>query len=306
MPETPFFSVVIPLYNKEAYIADTLRAVLDQAEPDFEVLVINDGSTDRSLDVVTAFTDARIRVYTKKNGGVSSARNFGIRQARGKYIAFLDADDLWEPAYLQQMKKLIVQFPDCGLYGSAYKILENDTIRHAGGHMPEGIIEDYFKTELEYQISRTSATVVCHKVFEKIDGFPEGMIGGEDNFFFSRIAIHYKVAFTPQPLVAYNKESNGIAARFGKMDQSAETWYDLYEAGNYYRNEYIAYKGIENGIRHALGLHRARSRKMEECFQYTMLSRNRWLYLFFLNRVPAFGIRLLNKMLSLKNNYFTY
>jgi len=90
------FSVVIPLYNKERSVKNTIESVLNQTFQDFEVIVVNDGSTDNSLEVVKSFNDERIRIINQKNSGVSSARNRGIKEAKYEWIAFLDADDLWE------------------------------------------------------------------------------------------------------------------------------------------------------------------------------------------------------------------
>ena len=90
------FSVVIPLYNKELSIINTIQSVLDQTFQNFEIVVVNDGSTDRSVEMVEQFNDPRIRIINKSNGGVSSARNRGIQEAKYELVAFLDADDFWE------------------------------------------------------------------------------------------------------------------------------------------------------------------------------------------------------------------
>lgn len=94
------FSIIIPLYNKADYIAETLKSVLNQTYCDYEVIVVNDSSTDNSLEVASSFQDERIHIYTKENEGVSAARNYGIMHAKYDYIAFLDADDIWESDYL--------------------------------------------------------------------------------------------------------------------------------------------------------------------------------------------------------------
>lgn len=102
------FSIIIPLYNKADYIAETLKSVLNQTYCDYEVIVVNDSSTDNSLEVASSFQDERIHIYTKENEGVSAARNYGIMHAKYDYIAFLDADDIWESDYLECQKKLIL------------------------------------------------------------------------------------------------------------------------------------------------------------------------------------------------------
>ena len=117
-----FFSVIIPLYNKEDYIKNTLKSVFNQSFQDFEVIIVDDGSTDKSLQIVKQFIDDRLKVYIQKNQGVSVARNFGIEKAKSEYIALLDADDLWYENHLFELKKLIEIFPDAGLFCTNHEI----------------------------------------------------------------------------------------------------------------------------------------------------------------------------------------
>ena len=122
-----FFSVVIPLYNKENHIQKTLNSVLSQSFTDFEIIIINDGSTDNSLDKVQEIKDSRINIYTTPNHGVSKARNTGILKSNSQYICFLDADDFWYENHLSQMKRLLDSFPECGLFATSYyrRIISN-------------------------------------------------------------------------------------------------------------------------------------------------------------------------------------
>lgn len=297
----PFFSIVIPLYNKQEHIANTLQSVLHQTFPDYELLVIDDGSTDESATIVGIFNDYRLQVFRQKNAGVSAARNHGIKRAKGRYIAFLDADDLWAPDYLAEMRKLIGKYPGCGFYGAAHTVLEHHRSFVEGGTMTEGIVEDYFRNEFTHHITRLSATVVNPVVFKKTKGFPEGMISGEDNFFCACIACEFPVAYTPKPLVIYNKKFSGLSQRFDKMDSCRECWLELYADGDFYRNELIAGKALKAGIRYALSFNRLKSLKMETDFSYTRLSARKWRILFLLNRLPDAGIKLVIRLIFLKN-----
>lgn len=119
-------SVVIPLYNKEKSIGSTIRCVLNQTYTDFEIVVVDDGSTDNSANVVREFEDKRVRLICKENGGVSSARNEGILAARGEYISFLDGDDFWEPEYLETLNRLILDYPYASIYGIKRGCICND------------------------------------------------------------------------------------------------------------------------------------------------------------------------------------
>ena len=122
-------SVVIPLYNKEKSIRATLESVLAQTYTDYEVIIVNDGSTDKSADVVRNFISTvksevyevkNIRLIQQENAGVSAARNAGILAAQGEYVAFLDADDLWTPEYLETLSSLVQDYPNAGLYSIGY------------------------------------------------------------------------------------------------------------------------------------------------------------------------------------------
>jgi glycosyltransferase involved in cell wall biosynthesis len=116
----PKISVVIPLYNKGFIISETLNSVLAQTFKDFEVIIVNDGSTDNGFEIVSQYTDNRIRLYNQENKGAAAARNLGIEKATGELIAFLDADDYWYPNHLEELFKLYTDLPNCGIYGSRY------------------------------------------------------------------------------------------------------------------------------------------------------------------------------------------
>ena len=118
----PFFSVVIPLYNKENHIEETIQSVLDQEFIDFEIIIINDGSTDNSEQKVFKFNDNRINYFYKNNEGVSIARNFGIEKANSNYICFLDADDYWYPNFLQEFHNLTKQHPEQKVFSCAIEV----------------------------------------------------------------------------------------------------------------------------------------------------------------------------------------
>ncbi len=118
------YSVVIPLYNKEHYIAGTLRSVLTQTFPDYEVIVVDDGSTDHSLQACKEVRSDKIRVVQQANQGVSAARNKGIELAAGEYICFLDADDTWHPDYLQNIETIVQKYPQSDIFVTAGQDLD--------------------------------------------------------------------------------------------------------------------------------------------------------------------------------------
>jgi glycosyltransferase involved in cell wall biosynthesis len=297
--QKPFFSVVIPLYNKENYIKDTIASVLGQRFEAFEVIIVNDGSEDESLSVVKTFADPRIKVFSTKNGGVSSARNYGIAKAQCEYVALLDADDHWTPTYLEEMKQLIDFEPDCGFYVAAYKIIDRNKVKNVSLDVPPGIIKDYFKVEIRNHIALPSATILRKSAFNKVGGFPIGMTSGEDGYLAALLAINFKAAYHPKVLVVYNKLYTGMALRENSIDTSKEKWSDLYLEGDYYRNEFIAIKAIRAGIRYALNHHQPEGLQIESFAQYTNLYKHKWKYLFIINRVPYPGIVFYKKVKSI-------
>lgn len=206
-------SIVIPLYNKEKEIADTLRCVMEQSSRDFEVVVVDDGSTDGSLQAVEEFArDERIRVVRRPNGGVGAARNTGVENARGEYVAFLDADDLWDRDYLSIQEGLIRRFPDCGIFGTEYSYLNTDgTVTPAridgsqlGFREEEGVIGDYFHlASVSNPPLWTSATVVRKDALQRVGGFPEGVKSGEDLLTWARLACREKIAYSRKRAATY-------------------------------------------------------------------------------------------------------
>jgi len=129
MPE-PLISVVIPLYDKEREIEAALRSVLAQTRLPAEIIVVDDGSTDRGAEQAEAVGSPLVRLVRQSNAGVSAARNRGIAEARGEYVALLDADDAWRPGFLEEIAAMIREFPGCGMYCTAFDILSRR--RHSG------------------------------------------------------------------------------------------------------------------------------------------------------------------------------
>ena len=141
-------SVVIPLYNKEQSIYSTLQSVCEQTYTDIEIIVVNDGSTDDSAAVAASYPDTRIRIINKENGGVCSARNRGIQEAKGDYVALLDGDDQWDKEYLAEQVMMIHDFPEAAMWGINFAEVRNgQLIRTLATGLPDGYrgyVNDYF------------------------------------------------------------------------------------------------------------------------------------------------------------------
>lgn len=227
-----FFSVVIPLFNRESVIKSTIESVLNQTFSDFELIVVDDGSTDNSLEVVRAISDNRIKIVQKQNEGVSSARNAGISAASTDYIAFLDSDDIWHRDFLKEMHILIGLYQDCGIFCSA------TTLRFSSGLNIElsrvernsGVkymrISDYFISSLYGPYMNASAVVIRKSVFNEIGEFVFGARVGEDLEMWARIMLKYSMAYCTTSLSYYNMGASNQATQVVKLEEK----YVLYES----------------------------------------------------------------------------
>lgn len=215
----PFFSVVIPLYNKENYIETTLKSVLNQTFTDFEILVINDESTDESVAKIIKINEEKIQLYSQKNQGVSVARNLGVEKSKGKLIAFLDADDYWFPNHLEELAKLYHNFPNCGMYCSRHKIKTTNNhfkipIHHGIESTYKGIIENYFFSNRPYRIAWTSCLAIPKEILGKFGGFTPGVTNGQDLELWTKIGISHQVAVTNTITAIYNYDiPNSLAKK---------------------------------------------------------------------------------------------
>lgn len=199
--DAPIVSVVIPLYNKAPHIARALTSVLKQTFQDFEVIVVDDGSTDDGAEIVRRFEDPRIRLIQQENRGVSAARNRGIEEARAELIAFLDADDEWLPDFLSTIIRMYNKFPDGGAYATSYfttygHALLSPKIYKIPPSPWEGAIPNFFISASEGEIITSSSVVIPRDVFNYLGLFKSGEHYGEDTEMWGRIALEYDIVFS--------------------------------------------------------------------------------------------------------------
>lgn len=209
------FSVIIPLYNKAPYVAKAIGSVLSQSFGDYELIIMDDGSGDGSFEVASKAIEGhnKCHLHRQQNAGVSMARNNAVALSQGDYLCFLDADDWWEPAFLEEMERFIDEFPEAGVYGTSYTIV-NET-KHKTRVANVGVEKSFEKGFINYcQVYAktlvmplwTGAVCVPRKVFDEMQGFPKGIKLGEDFMLWIRIALAYKVAFLNKPLSYYNQD----------------------------------------------------------------------------------------------------
>lgn len=215
----PLVSVVIPAYNSERWIEETLKSVLNQTYPNIEVIVVDDGSTDNTFSIVDKFKN-RVKYLQKKNGGSASARNMGIRKSVGEWIALLDADDLWITDKIQTQMDYLKNHTDVyWVYSDAYifsdKVAKDEyrigstTKMFSGDVLEPLIMEDFIPSP---------TPVINRKVFNDVGIFDESIKRSEDWDLWLRIAAHYKVGFVDKPLAKYRmhllSKSSSIGPKF--------------------------------------------------------------------------------------------
>lgn len=207
----PAFSAVIPLFNKEATVERALRSILNQTVPDVEIVVVDDGSTDQGLGVVRAIADPRIRIVRQEHAGASAARNRGVRESQSDWVAFLDADDEWQPDHLEILSGLRRDHPECDVAATRYlRGVEGEDTRPAivQGLAEDwtGVMSDYFSVAARSDPPLwTGAVSVSRKALESIGGFPAGVVAGEDLLTWARLAARGRVAYTMKPTAIFRQ-----------------------------------------------------------------------------------------------------
>jgi len=205
------FSIIIPLYNKESYVAETITSVLNQTFVDFEMIVIDDGSTDGSARVVKSFNDTRITYEKIENSGVSVARNAGVKIAKYDYITFLDADDWWAPTFLEEMVVLINKYPDERVFASGrVSVFQNKRVIYSNRFLPskgtEGLV-DYIKIISEsLPPVNSSNSIFKSDALLKAGLFKEGQKKHEDHDLWLRVCKNHLVVFLNKDLSFYRKD----------------------------------------------------------------------------------------------------
>lgn len=185
----PLFSVVIPAYKVERYLETTLQSVYRQTEEDFEIIVVDDGSPDGTADILRRQTDPRLHVIRQENQGECAARNRGMREARGTYIALLDADDAWRPNHLELARRALEAYPEYGWYASrlhrvvAEELMSGDFDRMVPCHQLEAV--NWYLEGCQHMLP--SCVVMRSKIAEGTDLFPPGVRMFGDNIGFSRL-----------------------------------------------------------------------------------------------------------------------
>ncbi len=250
----PLISVVIPLYNKEKWVKRCVESVLDQTYSHMEILIVNDGSTDNSLQVVETIEDNRIKIINKPNGGVSSARNLGIEHAKGEYIAFLDADDEWEPKHLDILLEGFERFKDAIVVCDDLVELRNDeskkeiqrrnlpfdTSKSNTEEIQYFPIEDYLQTLGDdcFILSGSSVLIKASVIRKHQLRFYENMTLGEDVNYWIQLSQYGKFVFCDYlGLIYHRADEQSAMNRKKQIAELTPNYFHGLTMSNYNVNE---------------------------------------------------------------------
>lgn len=233
-------TVVIPLYNKADFIGATLRSVLNQTHGNFEIIVVNDGSTDDSVQRVRAFNDQRIVLIDQPNSGVSCARNRGIASANGELVCFLDADDCFHPVFLQTVVDMAREHPEDAFFATGFHQFWDDEVRSFLNEdqqvAPSQRIENFFKVWRKQAVFCTDSVAIRrHALLALQPCFPPGESMAEDQDLWFRLVERHGVRYCTTPLVAYRRniqtsltaisaaQRTGLRPTYARLEQRART-----------------------------------------------------------------------------------
>lgn len=303
------FSVIIPLYNKEKSISATLQSVCMQTFTDFEVIVVDDGSTDKSNSVVSSINDERIRLIHKENGGVSSARNTGIKVSKYPYVALLDGDDYWAPTFLEEQVALIEDFPKAGMWGVNYAFLKGSNCEPCDQGIGDGFrgyVEGYFESS-HNDLFCSSSVVIRKDIFEKTGYFDERIASSEDLDMWYRIILRYPVVYYDKVLAFYNQNAENRVAfdtdvRF-PLTKDIKYYIDKFEddfkcnkAFSHYLNSRVAAELLSKGYYFGSPQDRTDADHVADLLQYADIHpKFRWIF-----KTPRWFGWLVYKTVSLK------
>ena len=196
-------SVVMPMYNNAREVRRAVSSVLAQTMTQFELIVVNDGSTDGCDKIVRGIEDPRIRILAQKNRGVSAARNRGVSEAQSEVVAFLDADDEWKPDFLETISRLLRNFPASSVFATHYEYMEPEgtmsvpVLRNVPSGDWEGVLDNYFQVAAHSDPPLwSSAVAVRRPALNTVGGFPEGVAIGEDLLTWAKLAVGFPIAFS--------------------------------------------------------------------------------------------------------------
>ncbi|MGB3405555.1 MAG: glycosyltransferase [Microcoleaceae cyanobacterium] len=214
-------SVIIPVYNGETTICETIQSVLNQTYSNFELLIINDGSTDNTLEMISSFEDSRIQVFSYENAGQGASRNRGLKQAKGEYVSFIDADDLWTVEKLEDQITALQQYPEAAVaYSWTDYVTElGEFISHAPQRLYQGNV--YARLLLSDFIGSGSNVLIRKSAILELNGFDQSLPPAEDWDMWLRLAARYPFTVVPKPQILYRVSPHSSSFNVLKMEAAS-------------------------------------------------------------------------------------
>ena len=279
-------TVVIPLYNKEREIEQSLRSVLQQSRLPHEIIVVDDGSTDHSAEQVLALGHPLIRLIRQENRGVSAARNRAIREATTPWVALLDGDDRWEPHYLECIEALHKAYPEAKGYATSFWIENEGKLSAANTPKQEGYV-DLFEEGLRRYVLIPSTATLHRDTLLSLGGFPEGMRMGEDQYLWTLLARKERIALSPRREVIYTRSASNRSASLWQGEQCATSLEALYDPeASPSSNEYVARVALGKGLIVSARGGTKEAAQTLHTFRHTRRNRFAWWKLRLLNLLP--------------------
>lgn len=240
---SPFFSVIISVYNKATHISATIASVIEQSFTDFEIIIINDGSTDGSKKILDQLDDPRIQIIHQKNQGVSQARNLGISIAKSTYIALLDGDDIWHKEYLFRMHETISAYPDQSVFTCAIAHKYADSIvpvPYSFEQNADVLLLNYFEASQKHSILSGSSIVFKKEILRSTGEFDVKIRSGEDTDLWIRIGVQFPIVFVCEVLVHYVFDIHSLSnTNFNIEDKPPFDNYKIEELKNIHIKRFI-------------------------------------------------------------------
>jgi glycosyltransferase involved in cell wall biosynthesis len=295
----PFFTVIIPLYNKEKYLEKAINSILNQTFTDFELLIINDCSTDKSVEIASKFISDKVQIiHHEKNSGLAATRNTGIKKATSNYVTFLDADDIWKPHFLEKTYNLIQNFPEARIFGTNYEEIWDSTIKNPHNNsdsLPENFegYVNFFKINIKQGLYNHGSVCLHKEVYENVGFYNENIQLSQDLDFNIRANYHYKLAYDNSVQMSYFMQTDNQMTRSSIVNKTIPD-YDLYEDWAKTNSDLKKYLDFE---RYVLGkrLKKNNDSRWEKMVKNIDLNNLNWKQNLLL-KLPSFVLNFLDKV----------
>ena len=213
-----YISVIIPVFNGEKTIKETIDSILNQTFKDIEIIIINDGSTDATLATIKEISDSRIKVFSYSNAGLSASRNRGISQAKGEYISFIDADDLWTPDKLELQWQALQKNPQATVAYSWTDYIDQSSKFLKPGRRIKVNGDAFSKLLVTNFLENGSNPLISKEALEKVGGFDESLTAAEDKDMWLRLAANYEFVCVEKPQILYRTSTTSMSTNLNRQE----------------------------------------------------------------------------------------